>query len=286
MAKKSVIPVHSMENLKERGIMVMPFQIGDLENTVLNSAHRDEHFIFAFQQEGESGIMIDFKEVWFDGRAISYIMPGQVHHGIFVKNTKGWFIALDAAFMAESDKAFFEQRICQPALLRISDAMSTVLENTISLLYEVLGQGEENLFPEKVIRSLSDTLTGMFATLYARETARADLREKRPAVITREFRRLLFLNYKTLKSPAGYAGALNISTPYLNEAVKQTTGFPVSYWIHQEIMMEARRMLYYTDQTVKEIAFALGYEDHAYFSRLFSKTVQMSPLAFRAGIKG
>lgn len=285
MGKKTAIPVHSMENLKERGIMVMPFQVEDLENTVLNSAHRDEHFIFAFQQDGESGIMVDFKEVWFCGRAIFYIMPGQVHHGISVKNTKGWFIALDAAFIAESDKAFFEQRISQPAPLLVSDEMATVLENTISLLYEVLGQRHENLFPDKVIRSLSDTLTGMFATFYAQETTRADLPEKRPAVITREFRRLLFLNYKTLKNPAGYAGVLNISIPYLNEAVKQTTGFPVSYWIHQEIMMEARRMLYYTDQTVKEIAFALGYEDHAYFSRLFSKTVQMSPLAFRAVIR-
>lgn len=286
MGKKSAIPVHSMENLKERGVIVMPFQVQDLEDTVLHSAHRDEHFIFAFQQEGESGIMVDFKEVWFDGRAIFYVMPGQVHHGISVKNTKGWFVALDAGFIAESDKVFFEQRISQPAPLPIGDEIAAVLENTISLLHEVLGHQDENRFPDKVVRSLTDAMTGMFAAFYARETISADLPDKRPAIITREFRRLLLLSYRTMKSPAGYAGALNISTPYLNEAVKQTTGFPVSYWIHQEIMMEARRLLYYTDKTVKEIAFSLGYDDHTYFSRLFSKTVQMSPLAFRAGVRG
>jgi AraC-like DNA-binding protein len=47
------------------------------------------------------------------------------------------------------------------------------------------------------------------------------------------------------------------------------------------LVSEAKRLLYYTELDIKEIAFKLGYDDHTYFSRLFSKTVSMSPSAFR-----
>jgi AraC-like DNA-binding protein len=84
-----------------------------------------------------------------------------------------------------------------------------------------------------------------------------------------------------MKSPSEYAAALNISPSYLNEVVKDTTGHPVSYWIHQEIILEAKRMLFYTNSTVKEISYALGYNDTTYFIRLFSKNAGMPPLQFR-----
>ena len=88
-------------------------------------------------------------------------------------------------------------------------------------------------------------------------------------------------NVRTLKSPIQYAKALNYSLSHLNESVKITTGFPISYWIHQQVVLEAKRLLYYTNMDVKEIAFSLGYEDPTYFSRLFSKVTGMSPGAFR-----
>ena len=84
-----------------------------------------------------------------------------------------------------------------------------------------------------------------------------------------------------MKSPSQYADELNYSLSHLNDSVKITTGFPVSYWIHQQVILEAKRLLYYTDMNVREIAFSLGYEDYTYFSRLFSKVAGMSPNAFR-----
>jgi AraC-like DNA-binding protein len=103
----------------------------------------------------------------------------------------------------------------------------------------------------------------------------------RAQLITRDFRKLVISNYKTLKSPGAYAAALHLSLSYLNEAVKETTGFPVSYWIQQEIVLEAKRLLYYNESSVKEIAHELGYDDHTYFSRMFKKTVGRTPMEFR-----
>jgi AraC-like DNA-binding protein len=46
-------------------------------------------------------------------------------------------------------------------------------------------------------------------------------------------------------------------------------------------MLEAKRLLYHSQSSIKEIAYELGYEDHTYFSRLFKKTVGRTPGAFR-----
>ncbi len=88
-------------------------------------------------------------------------------------------------------------------------------------------------------------------------------------------------NYKTLKSPSEYAEKLNISRGYLTEAVREVTGKPAQHWIHQEILIEAKRLLAFTHLTIKQIAYELGYDDHTYFSRLFSKLEDESPSEFR-----
>jgi AraC-like DNA-binding protein len=78
-----------------------------------------------------------------------------------------------------------------------------------------------------------------------------------------------------------YAGSLNISTPYLNECVKTTTGYSVSWHIQQRVVLEAKRLLYHSDKSIKEIAGELGYDDYSYFTRLFVKVSGLTPVAFR-----
>ena len=99
--------------------------------------------------------------------------------------------------------------------------------------------------------------------------------------VTKAFMDLLEHTYTTAKRPTDYAQLLNVSTAYLNECVKYTTGHSVSYHIQQRIILEAKRLLYHSDKSIKEIATAVGYDDYPYFSRLFSKVTGMTALAFR-----
>ena len=78
---------------------------------------------------------------------------------------------------------------------------------------------------------------------------------------------------------------LNISEVYLNEAVKGATGLSVGAYIRNRSIIQARRQLAYTSMSVKEIAFALGYNDYAYFSKLFKKSVGKSPMEYRKNLK-
>jgi AraC-like DNA-binding protein len=77
-------------------------------------------------------------------------------------------------------------------------------------------------------------------------------------------------------SPADYAELLYISPKALAKITKSYFNKPLSSLINERIIIEAKRELYLTDKTIKEIV-ELGYEDEYYFSRFFKVNADVSP---------
>jgi AraC-like DNA-binding protein len=144
-------------------------------------------------------------------------------------------------------------------------------------------QSANRSFSQHVVCTLATAIAGMIAEAYRQQQPVAF--SKRLTSITLQFKTLVDVHLKTIKSPALYAFMLNISPAYLNEAVKKTTGFPAGYWIQSAAMLEAKRLLFYTGKSIKEIAFELGYDDYAYFTRLFTRLSGMPPTLFRANYR-
>jgi AraC-like DNA-binding protein len=140
-------------------------------------------------------------------------------------------------------------------------------------------KSEEQPASSTIVRSLLSSYIGMIAEIY--EGGFPVKATGRPAAITTQFKSLLNANFHSLKSPFQYAAKLNVSEVYLNEVVKKSTGLSISDNIRNEIVLQAKRLLFYTDMSVKEIALSLGYEDWAYFTRLFTKASNLSPTQFR-----
>lgn len=92
------------------------------------------------------------------------------------------------------------------------------------------------------------------------------------------------IHYKTLRSPGEYGELLHISTKALNKASKAHFNKTLTALIAERLIIEAKRELYLTSKSVKEIAFELGYEDEFYFSRFFKKKAGVSPQTFRATV--
>jgi len=77
------------------------------------------------------------------------------------------------------------------------------------------------------------------------------------------------------------ASHFNYSNSHFFSLFKKKTGYsPIHYFNHLKIQ-RACQFLSFTDMSVKEISFSLGYEDPLYFSRLFKKTMNISPLQYR-----
>jgi AraC family transcriptional regulator, transcriptional activator of pobA len=88
-------------------------------------------------------------------------------------------------------------------------------------------------------------------------------------------------DFKTKHSASDYADALNISSKALAKITKTYFNKTLTELISERIVIEAKRELYLTNKSVKEIAYELGYEDEHYFSRFFKTNADVSPQIYR-----
>ncbi|WP_184545299.1 helix-turn-helix domain-containing protein [Mucilaginibacter sp. FT3.2] len=276
------IPVHLLKDRATSGLEIDRFLEGDKpKEDEPRGAHRDDHYIFFVIEGGSASLMIDFNEIEFQPANLYYVLPGQVHHRIKNDGAYGWFIAVDTMLVPPAYRNIFESELLLQQPHCLSEVQMQQCKSLLNLLYERYLEDEQGIFYLSIVHSLVQSFLGIAAGCFS-DTGNPRLQMSRPLQLAQEFKKLLVAHVRTLKSPSAYAAKLNVSETYLNEALKKTTGLSVSYWIQQEIMLEAKRLLYYSQLNVKEIAHTLGYEDHAYFSRLFKKAEGITPLAFRA----
>lgn len=281
MAENASIPVHTLTDRTNLGLEI--HRIDEITSAEIRTfgVHRDDHCILLFQQTGSSAMMVDFREISFVDCVVFCVLPGQVHHSITWANITGWFLAIDLASIDEPYRVVFEEYRLNAVPVPVEFQTAQVLDKSVALLLETIDFQKELPFQSQILRSLIQVCVGTFATIFQQHKQENVRINSRPVSICGAFKSLAIKNYKSIKSPAAYAAMLNITASYLNEVVKGVTGFSVTYWIQQEVILEAKRLLCYTNLTVKEIAFELGYEDSAYFSRLFHKVTQDTPLIFR-----
>jgi AraC-like DNA-binding protein/mannose-6-phosphate isomerase-like protein (cupin superfamily) len=283
-AKKKSIPVHRLGESTDRGFQIEKVGRGNkaAQDATLMDAHRDDHYIFLLQLAGRSKCMVDFEYFNVQKNMLFFILPGQVHRYLDAdKATSGWFVALEVGGVPDFFRTILEDSFLAHKPIQAEASTLKPIVQCLQLIYDTSRLQPVLPYSRQMIQGLLTSFVAMVAALYTQQPKSLSENVPRPLAITQLFRKLLSGQYKTLKSPSDYAVALNLSLSYLNEVVKATTGFAVSHWIQQEIILEAKRLLYYSDCSVKEIAHELGYEDHAYFSRLFKKTVSLTPGEFR-----
>jgi AraC-like DNA-binding protein len=277
------VPVHKLQDKSSLGFQLKPFfQEGiDYKQYVDAGAHRDDHYIFFIMLEGSGSIIVDFEERTVGPNQLYYILPEQIHHRIKSSKAKGWFIAADPALVdpecrniIEGWSGFHEPITLAPDEIKDYDQLLSILYRQTSKQYQL-----------SVLHSLLRSFFEMAASTI-RMYSNVEANNSRPAVLSMQFKKLLNENIRAYKSPADYAEMLHISEPYLNEALKKITGSTVSFWIKFTILTEAKRLLYFTNLNVKQIAGDLGFENHSYFSRLFYKETGMTALTFRKKNRG
>ncbi|SHN35988.1 helix-turn-helix domain-containing protein [Chitinophaga sp. CF418] len=92
-----------------------------------------------------------------------------------------------------------------------------------------------------------------------------------PSRLTQRYLQLVNEHYAEKKAVCQYAGILYVTASYLNKVVKDETGLTAREHIQQRIIAEAKHGLYSSGLSMKEVAFSLGYDDIAHFSKFFKK---------------
>jgi AraC family transcriptional regulator, transcriptional activator of pobA len=272
--KRKKIPIHADE-LQKNGVSVESINI-DLSKADLLKAHRDDHYIFLLQQKANLQVIVDFKTFTLKKSCLLCIKPGQVHYYLPQKNA-GYILEVSPNII-EKDFRNYLDKISTP-LIAVKDGQKLI--TLVKWIEKTVHSAELSLFEVKELQYYTNAFVAAVCGLFSNITEKNTHPQSRLSQITAAFRELLKEHYHSKKRPADYAKLLNISTPYLNEILIKATGFSTSYWIQQEVFMEAKRLLHHTELTAKEIAFELGYEDAAYFARLFKSVNGLTPLNFR-----
>jgi len=274
-----VIPTLKIQEVDRHGVHLAKLSM--LKNyDGADVPHRDEHYLFIVQKKGRSGLMLDFRKVEIRGTAVFFILPGQIHYTLYTDD-EAWVLVVDPLLINDTYKAILDQFLLAHDPVKIAPQKAKKIVDCIAVLTDELKAPAASPCGQHIKRGLVDVIAGLITVEYSLADEGKDKKVLKRVAITRKFKALLFRDYKRVKRPSDYAKALKITTPYLNEAVKQTSGFTVSYWIQKMIIVEAKRLLYYTDHSVKKIAYELGYDDHAYFSRIFTQAEKVSPLFYR-----
>lgn len=95
------------------------------------------------------------------------------------------------------------------------------------------------------------------------------------------FKEAVEKNIRTYQKVAEYAELLNINRISLNKIVKKYTGFTLQYIIHSRLIQEIKTELIYSDKTINEIGFELGFSEANNLSRFFINKEGISPSEFR-----
>jgi AraC-like DNA-binding protein len=158
-------------------------------------------------------------------------------------------------------------------------------EFRVRALFEEALEIIEHGYTKLLLFCASQTLTHLI-TVLIREHRRAS--HKQPSVRQQIAQTIAYMRQhlnQSLRLDA-LAAIANLSRSHYVELFKQQSGYaPIDYFIRLR-MQRACRLLDMTEMSVKAIASELGYEDPLYFSRLFRKVNEISPIEYRRRHKG
>ncbi|TWF34917.1 AraC-like DNA-binding protein [Chitinophaga polysaccharea] len=272
-----MIPIHSLPEEQE----IKKLTAVNSHSIYRKNSHRDSHYQFVILEKGSCVVAVDFKTIPLKAGQVLCILPGQVHRALSARQCHAWIFSVRREWVHENYQFVFNSAVPFTGAIRLHKQKAAALSHSISLLYEFYTSRKHFHFSSQLLHATTDLCTGICADAYSEHGPARQQPGSRPAQLLHQFRQLLSQHYITMKSPADYAARLHISLSYLNEVVKEQTGIPLSRHIQDQVITEARRILYYTDISIKELAYKLGYDDYSYFCRLFKQISGMTPAQAR-----
>lgn len=247
----------------------------------ISEAHRHDFYYCVLLNEGEMDLEVDFKHIRLGNHTIFFSYPGQVHRIISARLKQGWFLAFDPLIIDEQLKNILDQCLSEVMIISLAAERSAELSAFIGHLDTVYHNPNER-FRQTIVHSIVTAFVYQVASAYlTNEQLELNKHPARHVEITKLFKQILRQNFRLMKRPSEFADRMNITVSHLNDTVRSVTGFAVTYFIQQEAMREAQRLLRYSELSVKEVAQSIGFDDAQYFSRLFRKVIGVAPGAYR-----
>jgi AraC-like DNA-binding protein len=227
---------------------------------------------------------IDFNSYKIKQGRVFFLKPGQVHHWKFFTEPEGFIFFHSKEFyemhyVLHELKTFpFYYSYQNPPLLDISD-----IDQEVKFKFQNLYKEYTASSPLKEL-TIVNRMTDIYITLTRQYTVDIDLTDySHPGYlkILENLENLLEEHYENEKLPKFYAAQLNVTTKHLNRVVKETLDKTTNQLISERVILEAKRLICHSNNSLFSIAEILGFNDYAYFSKYFKTKTGINPIDFQ-----
>lgn len=231
-------------------------------------------------KRGSGFLEVNLQEFEISDQTVYCLCPGQLRQLTPNSRMEGYYISLSADFLylAETTLSFsLLSAQSQPLQIDIDEETQNEVEEILIKMRKEF----TNYFSFRL-----EILKGLFKIflLYTSRKFTYEVDFTKDAELLRRFMQLLEQHFITKKMVTDYADALNITPSYLNQVIKKISGYTASYHIQQYLVKEAKRQAIYSNRSMKEIAYALGFNDMAHFSKFFKNNSGVNFTNFKKGI--
>lgn len=259
----------------------MDFQT--MQEPEVEDLHKHTFYEILWIKKGKTKQFIDYQEYEITDNTLFFISQGQLHSFEAWQGLEGFTILFTEDFflLNQQNKDFlfelsFLDNLYANPFLDLSPEDVSEIEPIIALL---VSENSRIAPSAAILQSLLHVLLAKIQRcIDQKQTSRYP---KRYLLQFKQFKKLLDEHFAQQFTVIDYAEKLSITQHHLNLISKEVAGKTTTEIIRARVMLEAKRMLSFSDMTVTEIAYQLGYEENSYFSRVFKKETGLSPVEFR-----
>lgn len=273
---KEKIPQHPLLNHQQQEVRFDIQDWGAPSNYDFLSAHRHHFYEILVFEKGKAQHDIDFSTHHAVAGTVHFVASENVHVLVRAKDSQGFSIVFTPDYFDAALLGSLPFNSASPAIQLSRPAFGKVLQ-VVRLLREEFSQSATQSGP--LIHALATSLLLLLAK------GSAGAQTTTPATHAgdhlQRFRQLVKEKYKSHLTVAEYAGIIGLTPKHLIELCKAQTGQTPLKIIREQVVSEAKRLFYHTRLSVKEVAYELGFDDPASFSKYFKLATGHAPALYR-----
>jgi len=253
----------------------------------ITKPHKHNSYLCILFTKGVGTHEIDFNTYEVKPGNLFVISPGKTHHWELSDDVDGFIFThtrdaydLHYSHTMIANFPFFQSVQNSPLIELEENQMAEVVSLFESMLLEYHNQ---EMLKHQVLVSYSDIMYAKLSRIYLKDETEQIVNHSLYAQKFNELEKLIEEHFILEKSPSGYASMMSITPKHLNRITQSIVGKTTSEVILDRILLEAKRVMLHTGKSFSEIAIGLGYEDYAYFSRLFKQKTGFTPSQFLKG---
>jgi len=246
--------------------------------------HIDSYYKIIWIIGGTGTSCIDLKKFDIKDNQVVCVGPGQLHKLHLSSTVRGFIFSFTESFLNISSPSF--HLTSQTNLLQLfTNANGIVIKD--EMLTELLEISEKMMEEYKNAYLFKNEVLKRYLKIFLIYLARQSLEsvelvmQTRATELVQNFMKLLDKHFRAKKWVAEYAAALFVTPNYLNEVIKRHTGNSAGYHIRNRIADEAKQMALYSQMSMKEVGYDLGFSDPAHFSKFFKAVTGVNFSCFK-----